>query len=53
MQQLLQRLSSLDSDFKAYHFAVIDVVEPEALETEQGVLDEHDDKVAGLTVRLQ
>lgn len=52
-QQLLQRLGSLDSDFKAYHFAVIDVIDPESLEAEQSILDEHDDKVANLTVRLQ
>ena len=53
VQQLLQRLSSFDSAFKAYHLVVIDVIEPEALETEQGMLNEHDDKVAVLTVRLQ
>ena len=45
-QQLLQKLSSLDSDFKSYHFSIIDLVEENSLETEQRVLDEHDDKLA-------
>lgn len=52
-QRLLQKLDTLDSDFKSHHFAVVDLVDEEAMSTEQGVLDEHDDRVADLAVRLQ
>ncbi len=52
-QQLLQRLSSLDSDFKSYHFSIIDVIGEDSLEAEQRILDGHDDKLANLSARLQ
>lgn len=53
IQWLLQKLDKLDTDFKSYRFARIDLVEDAALDTEQGVLDEHDDKVASLAARVQ
>ena len=52
-QQLRKRLSSLDADFRSYHFAIIDLVDEDSLEVEQRVLDEHDDRVADLAIRLQ
>ncbi len=49
-QTLSGRLENLDSDFKAYHFAIVDLVEDPS--TEQEVIDNHDDKMADLTVRI-
>ena len=53
-QQLSKRLETLDDDFKTRHFAVIDEIEDEEqLATEQGILDNHDDVMASLGLRLQ
>ena len=53
-QQLGKRLENLDSDFNTRHFAVIDVLEDEEqLTLEQDVLDNHDDELAELNLRLQ
>ena len=44
--QLLAKLESLDGEFKAIHFEIIDLIdESEDLEKEQTVLDKHDDDV--------
>ena len=51
--RLLQKLDTLDADFKLYHLAIIDLVGDESLNTEQALLDEHDDKVADLALRIQ
>ena len=52
--QLLAKLESLDGEFKAIHFEIIDLIdESEDLEKEQTVLDKHDDDVSTLTIRLQ
>ena len=48
------KLESLDSEFKVHHYAVVDVLDkPEDLAKEQEVLDEHDDSIAELTIRMQ
>ena len=53
-RQSVERLKELNEDFKQYHFAVVDLVDDEGVEeAEQAVLDEHDDRVANLTDRLQ
>jgi ATP-dependent helicase/DNAse subunit B len=52
-RRLQQKLEELDSDFKTYHLAVVDLTDDEALDTEQAMLDEHDDKVTDLSARLQ
>lgn len=49
-QALAGRLERLDSDFKTYHFAIVDLVDDPS--TEQEVIDDHDDKLADLTVRI-
>ena len=46
-------MNSLDAEFKSYHLSVMDLIEDDALEGEQVVLDEHDDRIARLTVRVQ
>ena len=49
-------MESLDSDFKVHHFAVIDVIDgtdETTLGKEQDILDEHDDEISALIVRLQ
>ena len=51
---LLNKLETLDADFKKCHSALIDLIEDERLlEQEQKALDEHDDEVAALTVAFQ
>ena len=52
-QHLLQRLNSLDADFKSYHLAIVDLINEDTLDGEQAILDENDDKIAALIVRLQ
>ena len=51
-QHLLQKLNSLEAEFRSYHLAVVDLIEEDALEGEQAILDEHDDRVSRL-VRVQ
>ena len=43
----------LDANFKLNHFAIIDLVCDEFLNIEQAVLDDHDDKIADLVLRIQ
>ena len=54
-KQLASKLEALDSEFKSYHFQIVDLLEEdEALEKrEQQTLDNHDDQVAEMTLRLQ
>ena len=52
-QQMLQKLNSVEADFKAHHLTLVDLLDEEAQEGEQIILDETDDKIACLTVRLQ
>ncbi len=49
----LTEVGSLDTDFKSYHLAIVDLVDEDSLDAEQSALDEHDDKVASLAVRIQ
>ena len=51
-QRSLIRLESLNSEYKVHHFALIDLIEDEAvLQREQENLDNHDDIVSDLSVR--
>ena len=55
-RELAIKLGNLDADFKAYHFDLIDLIEGEegdALDKEQDVLDEHDDLIADMNIRLK
>ena len=53
-QQMKLKLESLDKDFKTYHYALVDLVDDEAtLASEQETLDNHDDEMAILAVRVQ
>ena len=48
-----QQLNSLDSEYWKRHFAVIDLIDDEALlSREQELLDNHDDRVSSLSVRI-
>ena len=52
-RQMLAKLKEYDVDFRKNHLALIDLIdEDDALTSEQGALDEHDDLVATLTVRI-
>ena len=53
-RQMLAKLKEHDADFRKIHLAIIDLTEDEdpALPDEQAVLDEHDDLVATLTMRI-
>ena len=52
IQSLLTKLETLDTEFKAYHYVILDLVEEEALEQEQVVFNDHEDKVEELAKRL-
>ena len=54
-KQLASKLESLESEFKSYHFQIVDLVEEdeEALSREQDILDNHDDQVAAMSVRIK
>lgn len=50
---MLAKLKEHDADFKKNHLTLIDLIDDdETLIAEQGTLDEHDDLVASLTVRI-
>ena len=51
-----ENLESLDSEFKVHHLAVVDAIDgtdDTTLRNEQDILDEHDDEISALAVRLQ
>ena len=53
-QKLLERLESLDSDFKTQHLVVVDSHEEGSdLDCEQDILDQHDDEVHDLSTHLE
>ena len=53
-QRSLIRLGTLNSEYKVHHFALIDLIEDEAvLQREQENLDNHDDVVSNLSIRIQ
>ena len=55
-KQLLVKLDDADSDFKTLHFQVLDIIDEndeEALKKEQDILDQHEDTVAALILRIQ
>ena len=55
-QQLLEKLKSLDGEFRELHYEVIDLIDEggeDTIEAEQVILDKHDDDVAALTVHLE
>ena len=53
-QHSLIRLETLNSQYKVHHFALIDLIEDEAiLQREQENLDNHDDVVSDLSVHIQ
>ena len=50
-QRMLDNLENLDSDFKQYHYALIELIDDEeTLEEEQENVDKHDDEIAELVV---
>ena len=53
---MLAKLQTLDADNRALHLETIDLIdekEAEALDAEQRHIDQLDDDVSGLTVKLQ
>ena len=55
-QRIAKRLEELDLEFKEHHGVLIDLIgddDEDVLEKEQEALDEHDDEVSLLTVRVQ
>ena len=51
-RRLKQKLEDLDSDFKSHHYAIVDLIEEGTMDAEQTTLDEHDDRVTDLSIRL-
>ena len=55
-RQLLAKLQTLDTNYRALHVQIIDLIDEadtDALDAEQKHIDKLDDDVSGLTVRLQ
>ena len=53
-RRMSQTLESLESEFKAHHQALIDIIDGEGdLQKEQDLLDQHDDDMSDLAVRIQ
>ena len=53
-KQILSKLRTRDTEFKDVQMSMIDLIDDEAsLETEQAVLDEHDDVISSITLRIQ
>ena len=46
-------VEDLDSDFKSHHYTIVDLIEEGAMDAKQTTLDEHDDRVTDLSIRLQ
>ena len=54
IQHLLKKLEQLGTEFNEYHYSIIEMLENEEdLEDEQAMLDDHDDKIPDLVIRLQ
>ena len=55
-QRMSQMLDTLDADFKKHHYAIIDHIDEadeETLGREQDALDQHDDGISNLTMRIE
>ena len=52
MQSLIEKAQTLNDIFKEPHYVITDEAEEDAVETEQRVLDKHEDKVFSYTNRL-
>ena len=53
-QELTAKLAVLDAEYKSYHLELIDLIEDsEVLEKEQDTLDNHDDAVTDMNIRLK
>ena len=53
-RQLLAKLRTSDSDFKEFHMSMIDLIDDEDdVLAEQTVLDNHDDLITSMTLRVQ
>ncbi len=54
VERLKTKLEVLDTEYKTHHYAVIDLIDDRGqLENEQRALDEHDDVIADLAIRIQ
>ena len=52
--RMSQKLDSLDSEFKVHHYALVDIIDDDDLSSkEQETLDEHDDEIAELAIRIK
>ena len=52
-QKMQQKLDALDAEFRSHHQGIVDLINSEdSLTGEQNTLDEHDDLIADLSVRV-
>ena len=52
-QKMQQKLDALDAEFRSHHQGIVDLIDSEdSLTGEQNTLDEHDDFIADLSVRV-
>ena len=50
---LKERKDTADTEFKKHHVSIVELLDEEYLDAEQGVLDSHEDEVLDLLTRLE
>ena len=53
-KRLITKLECLDAEYKTHHYSIVDLTDDEGdLATEQAALDDHDENIALLGIRIQ
>ena len=53
-KRLITKLECLDAEYKTHHYSIVDLTDDEGgLATEQAALDDHDENIAQLGIRIQ
>ena len=50
---LKEKVDTADTEFKKHHISIVKLLDEEYIDVEQGVLDNHEDKVLNLLTRLE
>ena len=50
---LKEKVDTADTEFKKHHFSIVELLDEEYVDVEQGVLDNHEDEVLDLLTRLE
>ena len=50
---LKEKVDTTDTKFKKHHVSIVELLDEEYVDAEQGVLDSHEDEVLNLLTRLE